>query len=298
VMRAWRWFSLIACSLCMGVAWTPLGRADEGDKKACAAAFANAQRQMRSGNLIEAKKSLILCGGPQCPTAMHPDCQQWLSSVESSIATVVFRVSSASGPPPSEVVVSVDGGEAVRLDGRAVSVDPGAHEVSVEAPGYRTTTKRIVVSEGDRLRNELVILAPLEEIRREDHDFLPGQAIPLVAQSTEAPSSRWTLPIVIASSVAVLGGLGAVYFGVKARSDDRQLESCTPDCTWDAVDRVKREYLWTNLSIGLAAAGITTATLLWVIKGHPGRATNRPATTTLGLGAGPSGLGPVVTGRF
>ena len=294
-MRVWPRLRWIASALCLGLVWTPAGRADDESKKTCAAAFADGQRLMRKGSLLEAEKKLVLCGGPQCPAAMHPDCQQWLSSVEASIPTVVFQVSTASGLSPKNLHLSVDGGDPIQLDGRAVSIDPGEHEVTVEARGYDTNTKRFVVSEGEKLRREGVTLAPLMVVRPNDHRVLPSQDTPANAANVEVHPSRLTLPVLIASSGAALAGISALYFGLKARADDRQLGNCTPDCTRVAVDQVKREYLWTNLSIGLAAAGITTAAVLLFVSG---RSATRPTTTRVSIAVGPTGFGPMATGTF
>jgi len=250
---------------------------------------------MRTGSLIEAKKKLVLCGGPQCPAVMTPDCQQWLSSVEASMPTVVFQVSSASGPPLKDVLLSVDGGDSVPLDGRAVAVDPGAHDVTIKANGHHPSTTHFIISEGEKLRREVVTLAPLSVFRPNDHRTLPTQITPANALNAKSPTSRVTLPVLIVTSGAVLAGISAVYFGLEARADDRQLGKCTPDCTREAVDHTKREYLWTNLSIGLAAAGITTAAVLFFIHGHSAA---RPTTTALSIGVGPAGFGPMATGVF
>ena len=80
-----------------------------------------------------------------------------------------------------------------------------------------------------------------------------------------------------------------------ARVDDNDLDRCEPYCTEGTVDNVRREYLLTNLSIGLAVAGITTAAVLVLVQGRPA---NPPTTTVVGIGAGPAGIGPMVTGRF
>ena len=294
-MRVWSRLRWIASALCLCLVWTPAGRAADESKKTCAAAFADAQRLMRKGSLLEAEKKLVLCGGPQCPAAMHPDCQQWLASVQASIPTIVFQVSSASGLSPKNFLLALDGGDPIELDGRAVSIDPGPHEVTVESSGYETMTKRFVVSEGEKLRREVVTLAPLMVVRPNDHRVPPAQDNPVATPNVEVHTSRLTLPVLIASSGAALAGIGAVYFGLKARADDRQLGNCTPDCTWEAVDQVKREYLWTNLSIGLAAAGITTAAVLFVVGG---RSATRPTSTQLSIAVGPTGFGPMATGTF
>jgi len=294
-MRVCRRLNLIACALCVCFAWTSVGRADDESKRTCAAAFADAQRLMRTGSLIEAKKKLVLCGGPQCPAVMNPDCQQWLSSVETSMPTVVFQVSSASGLPLKDVLLSVDGGDSVALDGRAVAVDPGVRDVTIKASGYHPTTARLVVSEGEKLRREPVTLVPLSVVQPNNHRTLPTQTTQANALNAKPQASRVTLPVIIVSSGAVLAGISAVYFGLEARADDRQLGKCTPDCTREAVDHTKREYLWTNLSIGLAAAGITTAAVLFFIHGHSAA---RPTTTALSIGVGPAGFGPMATGVF
>jgi len=284
----------IACALCACLAWVPETRAQDDSKRACASAFTSAQRLMRTGNLLEAKKRLVLCGGPECPKAMHPDCQQWLSSVEASIPTVVFQVSSTTGGQPETVQLSVDGEDATILDGRAVSMDPGAHDVAFVTQGFRPASRHIVVSEGEKLRREVVPLAPLPVKKATDSATLPALSAPAGGRAVERPASRVTVPVILASSGAALAGVGAIYFGLQARSDDRNLAGCSPNCGRDGVDYVKREYLWANLSIGLAVAGITTAAVLFVINGRSSRA----ATMALGLNAGPEELGLTATGTF
>ncbi len=293
-MRARPCFAgLTACAL---LAWASAGHANEDSKKLCASAFTSAQRLMRSGNLIEAKTKLIQCGGLECPAAMHPDCQQWLSSVEASIATVVFEVFSANGQPATEVNMAVDGGDPIALDGRAVSFDPGPHDLTFEAAESTTTKKHVVVSEGEKLRRETVRLDPLPVAR---HPITPAGPTSIGQTQGENPPSRatrLTAPVLVAASAAALAGASALCFGLKARSDDRNLDGCAPasSCSREATDQVRREYLWTNLSIGLAAASATTAIVLFLIHD---RSTTSP-NTSLSIRLGPDGFGPVATGTF
>jgi hypothetical protein len=280
----------IACALCACPAGT--ARAQDDAKRACAAAFTNAQRLMRKGSLLEAKKKLLLCGGPECPEIMHADCQRWLSSVEASLPTVVFQASSTTGPPPATVHLSLDGGEATALDGRALSMDPGPHEVVLEAKGFQTASRHFVASEGEKLRREVVQLDPLPVSKVTA--ALPAKQLSGTSPPVESHSySRVTLPVVVAVSGAALAGLGAVYFGLKARSDERDLDKCRPECTQDAVNHVKYGYVLANLSIALAAVGVTTAAVLFFRGQSP-----TSATATLGLSAGPDELGLSATGRF
>lgn len=272
--------------------WAGPAHAQDDAKRACAAAFTSAQRLMRSGDLLEAKKKLVFCGGAECPAVMHADCQQWLSSVEASMPTVVFQVSSATGAAPEGAKMSLDGAEAILLDGRALPVNPGEHEAVFEASGFRTSSRRLVVSEGEKLRREVVVLDPVPAPKVTAE--LPAKRLVTASQPGKIPPSRrLTVPVIVAASGAVLAGAGAVYFGLKARSDDRDLDHCTPGCTRDEVDHVRREYVLTNLSIGLAVAGVAAASLLYVYSGK----TTSP-TTTVGLNAGPGLLGLSATGSF
>jgi len=289
-------FSGLTVALCVSLAAPTTGHAGEDSKRMCASAFASGQRLMKAGNLIEARAKLIQCGGLECPAAMHPDCEQWLSSVEASIATIVFEVSSTEGQPAINARIAVDGGDSMTLDGRAVSFNPGPHDITFEAAGLLPTTKHIEVSEGEKLRRETVRLAPLLVAKKRNRPAIPPTSAPTVDAETQSHATRFTAPVILAASGAALAGASAIYFGLKARSDDRNLDGCAPSssCSREATDQVRREYLWTNISIGLAAASATTAIVLFLIRD---RSTASP-TTRLSISLGPDGFGPVATGTF
>ena len=295
-MRAPPCFAGLTAALCSLFAWAPASHANEDSKKLCASAFTSAQRLMRAGSLIEAKTKLIQCGGLECPAAMNPDCQQWLSSVEASIATIVFEVFSADGQPVSEVSMAVDGGDPIALDGHAVSFNPGPHDITFEGAGLSSTKKHVVVSEGEKLRRETVRLDHLPVARRPSTPASPTSVVPMVGGDAQSRATRLTTPVIIAASGVALASASAIYFGLKARSDDRNLDGCAPasSCSREATDQVQREYLWTNISIGLAAASATTEIVLFLI--HDGSTTS--PTTSLSIRLGPDGFGPVATGTF
>jgi hypothetical protein len=263
--------------------------ADDQSKKTCASAFTSAQRLMRSGQLLEARKMLVVCGGPQCPTVMHPDCNRWLAAVETSTPTVVFQVSAAKGAPPPDVQVVVDDGESMPFDGRALSMDPGTHEVSFVAEGFAPEHRRVVVSEGEKLHRETVELVRVPDRPAPKQDVLPPAA------ERSAHRSRITAPVVLASTAGVAAGVAAVILGVKARGDDRGLGQCSPNCTRERADQVRSEYLWTNVSIGVAVAGVATAAGLFLLRGD-----GAPPTSSVAFGVDVTAkaLAPTVTGRF
>lgn len=274
---------LLACALGLWLARAPGARAEEDPKRICAAAYTSGQRLMRAGSLIEAGRQLAQCGGPRCPAAMQSDCQQWLAEVENSTPTVVFQVSATAGPPPRNVLLSVDGAAPIALDARAIAIDPGTHDLMLTAPGYRDVTLRVVVSEGEKLRREAVVF-PLADASL--------TAPPLAPSPPKA--SRFTVPVIVSASVAGLAAVSAVYFGIQARADDRALDRCADTCSKETVDTVRREYLLTNVSIGVAAAGLTTAAVLYLLH----RSTEPAPAATVSIAVGPAGIGPVLIGRF
>jgi hypothetical protein len=255
--------ALMASLLCARLLWPAGARGDEESKKTCAAAFTAAQRLMRSGSLHEARKKLVLCGGPQCPALMRPDCQQWLANVEASIPTVVFQV---YPQPLEDLSLSLDGGDSFALDGRAISVDPGNHNVTFMAKGFLPVTKQLVILEGEKLQRETVVLEPAPP----SIEIAP-KARPALVPPEKKSSLTW--PLVVTLSGTALAGIGAVYFGVNARSDDRALQSCYGECSQQKVDHVRNEYLWANISMGVAAAGLATAVVLWLVHRHSSSST-------------------------
>ena len=278
---------LVAAMLGLFLSWPVVGRSEEESKKVCASAFVDAQRSIRSGHLRAAKDNLVLCGSPRCPQVMHSECQRLLFTVETSIPTVVFKVT-LQGPSPSEansssdVSIAVDGGEPVPFDDRAMALDPGAHDFTFTASGFRAVSKHIVVGEGEMLRREQVILsASLVSPRAEEPKllaFAPSESV-----RVSAPRKKSLIvPLIISSSMAALASASAVYFGIQARSDDHALDSCAPTatCSVNAADRVRREYLWTNVSIGAAVAGLATSTVLFLLNNKEPKKANR---TVLGF---------------
>lgn len=240
----------------LGVTWCTLSHAEDTSKQQCVRAYEAAQAEEHAGKLLDARKHLLYCSSAACPDVMHADCQGWLTQVEESLPTVVFRVTTSSGTVSQEATVSIDGGAPIVLDGRALSVDPGRHAVIFRAEGQRPLTKGFDFLEGEKLRREIVELESAAVA-----DSAPSS--PTEEPAQHGSKLRISLPVVLAASTTVLGTVSATYFGLKARSDDTHLDTCTPNCSRDSIDRVKQEYLLTNISLGVAAMGaVTTAVLL------------------------------------
>ncbi len=288
-------FFLTMGVLCLKVTWSSVGLAEDESKQRCVAAYEAAQVLMRKGNLTEAKAKLVYCGGAHCPAVMQGGCERWLSDVEASLPTVVFHVKPSSGALSGPVSISIDGGNSVTLDGRAISVDPGEHQVAFSAQGLVGTTKVFVFSEGEKLRREVVVLEAKPVLNTDAKDPHRSRQDRPAAEQPENSGGGLTMPIVVAASVAVLGGVGVGYFGLKARAEDRDLGACTPDCSQTSVDTAKRDYLLANISLGVAAASLATAAVLVVLEF---RSTKSSRPRQVGLGFYPATMGLSATGNF
>lgn len=235
--------------------------------KQCLGAYEAGQRLRQAGDLVNAAGELRVCGGPACPVRMQGDCQRWLDDVERSTPTVIFRVRDARGEQLANVTVVVDGGAPRRLDGRALLMNPGEHRVVFEHPGHQILETPVFVTEGEKLEPRDVIL---ESLVRLEHDDALMPAGPIGGESdgmrAAGPAlSPWPLAL---GAIGVVGGAGFVFFGVRAKSGETDLEGCSPDCSQSHVDDVKRDYLWSNVSLGVGLAGLVGAGL-WLLLDEP-----------------------------
>jgi hypothetical protein len=175
-------------------------------------------------------------------------------------------------------------------------VNPGKHQVTFSAEGLQTASKVLLFVEGEKLRHEVVVLKPrpgagqagqADEARDTPHEDGAEESL----RSSGIP----TVPVILASSVALAGGAGFAYFGLTARAEDRRLDDCVPACTQERVDAVKYKYLLANVSLGVGAAGLVASAVLVALGLRNAEA---PHTASIGLSAHPSAHGLSVTGSF
>jgi hypothetical protein len=258
--------------------------------------------------LEEAKRAFVLCGGAACPSALHGDCQRWLDEVETAIPTVVFQVVNPAGERLSGARVRIDDGPARELDGRALAIDPGEHELTFELDGHQRLQQRFAFTEGEKLVAAKVTLVP----KGKAHESIPVAAEPVpsgdpgAAERREARSSApsppaehsdgaSSLPIWIGAGIGALGVAGFSYFGLSARSDDEALGNCYPACPVERVDEVERGYRNAHISLGVGAVGVLVAVAWWVLSSGDSDAANAASGSALSLS---SGTTPGLVGRF
>lgn len=264
--------SVVKCVLAAAVAVVPGlvargARADSGDALQCVNAYEQGQRQRKAGQLAAARNTFVLCASDACPSALHADCSRWLDEVETATPSAVFRVIDDAGNELDDVALRIDGGNAMLLNGRAVSFDPGPHLLQFSRAGFAPAEKSVTFAEAEKLSRQTVTLVRTPATQ-------PATVAPPVfetAPKQEAPPPQvasepvwWPLWLGVGVGAAGLASFG--YFGLSARADDRKLESCTPNCSSADADSVRQQYLIANISLGVGAAGLLTAAA-WALFG-------------------------------
>jgi hypothetical protein len=283
-------------ALCLGALILSSARARASESvDQCLAAYEAGQELRRAGDLVESAEQLRTCGGPACPVRMQADCQRWLDDVERATPAVVFRVRDARGALLANASISIDGAPARRLDGRALAMNPGDHEVVFERDGYQTLRTPVFVTEGEKLERREVTLADLVSLERDAQIAPdPGAAPGLRKDGIEAeessappmlrPHSAWPL---VLGGVGLAGAAGFVFFGVRAQSGEADLEQCTPNCTHAAVDDVKQDYLLSNLSLGIGLGGLIGAGLWLLLDRTPADGSGASPRHAVQVGSAP-----------
>ena len=233
---------LVACLALPGVA----AAADPRD--ACFTAYEEGQRLRNAGRLRAAREQLVTCTDAACPAFVKKDCSAWLDEVESRIPAVVLTPRDAKGKADATLRVFVDGERiAEAIDGRAIPVDPGPHDVRCELGG-RSTEQHVVVPEGDKtfpLVVDLEALAPPP---------VPPQPAGEASVVTPKPWIERLPPVaLVLGGVSVAGLASFATFALAGQS----VQQCAPACTSSQVSALRLDYAAADVSLltAVAAAG-------------------------------------------
>jgi hypothetical protein len=236
--------SLTAATLLAGVVMAPIARADD----TCIPAYEETQSLRKDGHLVAARDRAIVCAKNTCPNALTKDCTRWLEELDESIPSIVPRALAADGTDYVDVAVRMDGQPlAQKLDGRAILVDPGSHQLVFTMEGAAPLEMAVVVHEGEKSR-------------------------PITATLTlTAPVSTPSRPIPPAAYVAGSIGLVAIgfgsYFGIQGLSDKGTLDGCKPHCDPSAVDSMMHSLAAAD--VAFAIGGVAILTTLYVVLTRP-----------------------------
>jgi hypothetical protein len=218
--------------------------AASADKQACVAAHEAAQKLRQGGKLREAREKLVSCAQDACPAMVRADCGPWLREVENGLPTIVIAARNADGSDAADVKVTIDRSTVLaKLDGTAVPIDPGEHELRFERPPSPSILQTVVAREG-------------EKGRRIEVRFAAPEAAP------PQPRTRSALPYVFLGVGGVALGT-SLYLTLHAKSERDSLP-CSPHCSNDEVAPIQTELREADVALGLGVvfAGIATYLLL------------------------------------
>ncbi len=268
-------------------ALVPVARAAPS-KTACVEAHGDGQAQRKAGKLRAARERFLSCSDEACPAVVRRECVTWAQEVDAETSTFVVAASIDGAGDTDDVAVSVDGQlVAKRLDGRALPVDPGSHELRFETRGAPAVDERVTFRTGEKNRKLAIVFRPTPAPAASSAPPPATSEAPAVA-SAEAPKvSRSTLPYVL-GGVGAVGLVGFAYFGLDASKKKTSLDDrgCKPACPRDDVDAVRRGYLFANVSLGVGVVGLGVATYLLLTRPKSDRTAVIIAPTRDGAVAG------------
>lgn len=254
-------------------------------KASCAQAYESAQESRAAGQLQETQQRLSLCARPECPSFVQKDCSRWLDEVERELPSIVVKADGLE--PDAAVTVELDGTALTgALEGSAITLDPGRHELVAQSPGRPSVSRVIVAQQG--VQNRIVTL-----------DFGVQLPTPAATELDASPSSGSTLrPYAYVAWGVGAVGLGAfAVLGTLGRADERGLKDDCPRATTDpaavapgvclessANDRkaiYEREFLLADVGLVTGIVGAATGTVLFILA-----ATESPSSDTAGADDG------------
>ncbi len=137
--------------------FAPASRAADPTMADCLGASETSIRLRSAHHLREARQQLLVCAALTCPAEVRSECERRVVAVNAAIPTLVFDAKDASGNDLLAVSVAMDGKPlAERLEGTAISLDPGAHSFHFESPGHAPVDKSFVLREGEKDRRERI----------------------------------------------------------------------------------------------------------------------------------------------
>lgn len=243
-----------------------------GDAKPvdCPTASEDGQRLREQLKYRGARERFRSCAQASCPGLVRKDCMKWGSELDEIMPTVVVGVVDENDRDMTEVELSIDGEMvAARVDGTAVAIDPGKHELRATSSGRVPTSTSLVIRVGEKNRLVHLKFAPKPRplVGREAD---VAHAAPPVA--APAPTRHSYAPPVL---TLVLGGVGLLglgsfaALGVTSKSDLGVLrQTCAPTCAPDDLDGIKTRMLLADLSLGVGIVSLGVGAALWVLRAN------------------------------
>lgn len=286
--------ALLRAALFAGACSPALAAAAKPTKSQCVDANTAGQSARLAGHLSEAREQLLVCSDKACPSIVRTDCIQRLEEIAKAQPTLVIGVKDRSGADVAAATVKLDGRLFTeKLDGTALPLDPGAHEIEVTLPGESAVTRKVVIKEGEKGRVETIAFAPKASAT--------AQAVG--PEAAPAPMSAQKILAITTGGLGILGAAaGAVFGGLAFSAAAAQKEHCASatNCADHAQaldDHRTAEAMGTASTVAFAVAGalLVAAPVLYLTDRG---AKPKTASVTVRVGVSPGASGLSVGGRF
>ncbi len=268
----------------------------------CLAATESSVKLGNDHKLRAERAQLLVCSAASCPKDIRKDCASQVEAVSAQIPTIIFDAKDASGADINAVKVTMDGEVlAERLEGTALSIDPGEHAFAFETAGQPLVTRKLTIQQAQKDRHERITFGTIPPAP--SPNTVPT---PSVQESTSEPVAapishgRRTAGWVI-GSVGLAGlGAGIALWAIASgkRSDCNSRGGCP---TTTDLDNYNSATSLLNASYGLLiGGGVATATglILWISSpsGSSGHGAQGTVRESIRIGFAPNGV--VLSGAF
>jgi hypothetical protein len=229
---------------------------------------------LRNRSALRATRAqLLVCSAASCPADIRNECIRRMGEVNVAMPTIVFDARDAAGRTLIDVTVKMDGELlAQRLEGIALSIDPGPHTFTFEVPGHPALEQPLRILEGDKDRRERVTFESIGKVKVAAAPPPRTEAPGLVA-TERGGGERLGTPRLAS---LVLGGVGVAALGVgigygliAISRRDAAATICPAQCANpDGVDRWNRARSAGDIATVASLVGIASlagGVTLWMI---------------------------------
>lgn len=248
----------------------------------CIELHARGQDLRREGRLLQAEQALQACSRDlECPGVISTECAQMLEQLRPSIPTLVFAAIDAQGRDTADVQVYVESEQRLdKLPIQAVEFNPGRYQFRFVGPSGEVVEKTLLLREGEKNRRVVI-------------DFRPVDPPPVPGPGPESSGSGVPVASYVLGGLGILGLGSFTYFGLQGKLLE---DDCSPRCSNDQIDDLRRNYLIADISLGVGIAALGAATIVFLASErdapeiHAPRAARRSPKLEWQLGAGPGSL--------
>jgi len=286
--------TLLLAAVVASMLTTSHARAVDPTTADCLNASENAIRLRSDHKLRAAREQLLVCSLAACPTDVRAECARRVEIVNGSIPTIVFETKDAAGNDVANVKVTLDGAPLVdRLEGTAISLDPGEHTFRFETPGQMPVQKVLVIREGEKERRERVALVTPAVVGVASR----GDRVDVTQEVSPSDGKTQRISAVVAGGVGVLGAVLGTIFGASASSSWSAAQNdCGKSCAPNNPAVGEKSTAQTDATVSTvgfvtAGVGLAAGALLWFTAPHL-----RPHATPIGIAplVSPAGGGLVL----